>query len=269
MGTDPNPSEIRSLLAIATQIRHYVDQKPGKNVTPKPFSILILGEPGSGKSFVAKEVIAEAMNESIANQLIEANLTQLSDEGDFPAVLEDVRSRGIRTSIPVVIWDEYDAPKDGQEFGWIPKFLAPMQDGRYWTANGFRPLGKAIFVFAGGILNSAEQFHATDADTNRRRMKLPDFISRIKCIHTLQSTTANSTEAERQRAILIDSLLRKARGDIESVEDKVMNRLFDWKYRHGARSMEAIISGWNVEYIARMVSGGEPKSLIDVHIDNA
>ena len=65
------------------------------------------------------------------------------------------RSQG---DLALVFWDEFDAPLGGQPLGWLRHFLAPMADGRFREGAGFHPLGRAIFVFAGGTSPSFDAF---------------------------------------------------------------------------------------------------------------
>ncbi len=60
--------------------------------------------------------------------------------------------------LALVFWDEFDTPLGGQPLGWLRHFLAPMADGRFREGAGFHPLGRAIFVFAGGTSPSFDAF---------------------------------------------------------------------------------------------------------------
>ncbi|MBK8280226.1 MAG: hypothetical protein IPK94_09000 [Saprospiraceae bacterium] len=59
---------------------------------------------------------------------------------------------GISTSgkTPLIFFDEFDTAYNSKALGWIQYFLAPMQDGVFKDGEKLHPLGKAIFVFAGG-----------------------------------------------------------------------------------------------------------------------
>ena len=60
--------------------------------------------------------------------------------------------------IPLVFWDEFDTSLDQTPLGWLRYFLAPMQDGSFLEGQVTHPIGRAIFVFAGGTCNRMEEF---------------------------------------------------------------------------------------------------------------
>ena len=43
-------------------------------------------------------------------------------------------------------------------YGWLRYFLAPMQDGKFLQGEMAHPIGKAIFVFAGGTSWTLDNF---------------------------------------------------------------------------------------------------------------
>lgn len=69
---------------------------------------------------------------------------------------------------------------DGRPLSWLARFLAPMQDGVFQERQITHPLGRAIFVFAGGISFSMDQFDRGREDAVFRDAKGPDFVSRLK-----------------------------------------------------------------------------------------
>jgi len=62
-----------------------------------------------------------------------------------------------------VLWDEFDSDLSGESFGWLRHFLAPMQDGTFQQGQMIHPIGKAIFVFAGGTSVRLADFEGTGA----------------------------------------------------------------------------------------------------------
>ena len=59
--------------------------------------------------------------------------------------------------MPLVFWDEFDTALGGRELGWMASFLAPMQDGQFNEGGTVRPIGPAVFVFAGGTHSSEDK----------------------------------------------------------------------------------------------------------------
>ena len=96
---------------------------------------------------------------------------------------------------PVVFWDEFDS----REYMWLQYLLAPMQDGAFQEGQVTHPMGKCVFVFAGGTsydfanFSPREEVRAKAGDaaapaapqaglTKFEKFKLvkgPDFVSRL------------------------------------------------------------------------------------------
>ncbi len=86
------------------------------------------------------------------------NLSQMKDASDIADALHQVRDAGLRGKLPFVLWDEFDSDLAGSAFGWLRHFLAPMQDGAFQQGQILHPIGKAIFVFAGGTSSRLAEF---------------------------------------------------------------------------------------------------------------
>ena len=68
-----------------------------------------------------------------------------------------MRDLGLSGKLPLVFWDEFDTALEGQPLGWLRYFLAPMQDGAFQDGQITHPIGRAIFVFAGGTAERMER----------------------------------------------------------------------------------------------------------------
>jgi len=55
---------------------------------------------------------------------------------------------------PIVFWDEFDS----QAYKWLQYLLAPMQDGKFQAGQITHPIGKSIFIFAGGTSYTFDTF---------------------------------------------------------------------------------------------------------------
>jgi hypothetical protein len=185
------------------------------------------------------------------------NISQLSGPNDLLNAFHQVRDKALSGKIPLVFWDEFDTTLNGQQLGWLRYFLAPMQDGEFQEGQITHPIGKSIFVFAGGTSYSMDSFSSKTKDKDYRDSKLPDFISRLRGFLNIlgPNCQAGSPAGDPyyiiRRAILLRSLLERntpqllhgnrGKAMINIDEGVLRALLFVKEYKHGARSMEGII----------------------------
>jgi len=129
--------EIESFRTICTLVDEYLKQDRPK----RPLSIGVFGAPGSGKSFGLTQVANSLAPGKI--EKLEFNLSQMNSSTELPDALHQVRD-------PLVFWDEFDTSLGDKALGWLRYFLAPMQDGAFREGQITHPIGRSIFVFAGG-----------------------------------------------------------------------------------------------------------------------
>lgn len=165
--------EIEQLRSVYQIFQLYIRDR---NIT-KPFSVCVFGQPGSGKSFAVKQ-IAKSLNIN-DKAILEFNLSQMSSPQELYAAFHQIRDAGLKGELPLAFFDEFDSKLE-TKLGWLKYFLAPMQDGEFRENAIAHFIGRAIFVFAGGTCNTAQQFKDMQKDEEAIENKLPDFLSRIK-----------------------------------------------------------------------------------------
>ena len=167
-------TEIEQLRSIHQIFKQYITDLS----IEKPLSICVFGQPGSGKSFTVKQ-IAKTLN--INNDaILEYNLSQMTTIQELMAAFHQIRDAGLKGSLPLAFFDEFDSPFGSSDYGWLKYFLAPMQDGEFRENNIAHFIGRAIFVFAGGTCKSTNEFMTKEKEDNAINNKLPDFLSRVK-----------------------------------------------------------------------------------------
>jgi hypothetical protein len=243
--------EIESLHSISTLILDY-----SRRYLKTPLSVAVFGPPGSGKSFSVEEVAKSVMPDEIKK--LTFNLSQFTGLENLFDAFHQVRDVSLSGKIPLVFWDEFDAPFQHEPLGWLRYFLAPMQDGEFQAGQLTHPIGRCIFVFAGGTSRSIEEFTARLDEL--RSVKLPDFVSRLKGFLNILGPNRQAVDGALsadpyhiiRRAIILRSNLErfsphllhvKGKKKVASIDQGVLRAfLLVKEYRHGARSMEAIMS---------------------------
>ena len=238
-------SEIESFRSIKNLIHEYLS---ASEVT-RPLCIAVFGAPGSGKSFGVTEV-AESVATGKLEKPLEFNLSQFDSTDKLIAAFHKVRDIALGGKIPIVFFDEFDSEFNGK-LGFLKYFLAPMQDGKFREGETLHPIGRAIFVFAGGTCCTFTDFYKEEGDLGFKDAKGPDFVSRLRGYVNIKGPNPLS-EDERlymiRRAQVFRFLLQKNAKNIFDGEKKcridpgVLRAIIKIpEYKHGIRSMLAII----------------------------
>ncbi|OOP74300.1 Ryanodine receptor Ryr [Clostridium beijerinckii] len=252
--TTVDKAEIESYRSIKNLMLEYISTKN----TVRPLSIAVFGTPGSGKSFGIVEIA-----KSIASNLvkkIDFNLSQFSSPLDLESAFHKVRDVVLEGKMPLVFFDEFDSALDGN-LGWLKYFLAPMQDGVFRERDSVHPIGKAIFVFAGGTSSTFRAFSGEDIQDEKEQKKFliefksakgPDFISRLRGYVNILGPNQTDDDLDHlfiiRRAMLLRTLLERKvpylineNGEAQ-IDNGVLRALLKIKrYKHESRSMEAIM----------------------------
>ena len=263
--------EIESYRMLCGLVDEYLKQPRPK----RPLSIGVFGAPGSGKSFGITQV-ANALAPGVIEKL-EFNLSQMNSSSELPDALHLVRDMVLKGKIPLVFWDEFDSTLGDKPLGWLRYFLAPMQDGAFREGQLTHPIGRAIFVFAGGTSHTMAGFGGNLSEEAARAAKVPDFVSRLKgYVNVLGPNPLPDLDDPYfiiRRAILLRSILQ--RGYTALFQDGVLNVdegvlrafLHISRFKHGVRSMETILTMSSLAGKTRLARSCLPaESQLDLHV---
>jgi hypothetical protein len=149
--------EIEDFRTVANLLQSYLSNPSAS----RPLGIAVFGPPGSGKSFAVKnivETLPEAIKRLTKDDRHECNLTALSDPEDLAHYFQLARNSVLRGKVPMLFFDEFDCTVGNTPFFWLKHFLAPLQDGEFRSNQIVHPLGRVIFVFAGGVYDKFAEF---------------------------------------------------------------------------------------------------------------
>ncbi len=273
--------EIESFRSIRSLIKEYC-QTPNQK---KPLSIAVFGAPGSGKSFGIIEVANSIMPGQV--EVREVNLSQLRHPDELLAVLHQVRDINLGGKIALVFWDEFDTTLNDAPLGWLRYFLAPMQDGRFQEGQLNHPIGRAIFIFAGGTSSNIDDFGKNLDEDRFRQAKGPDFVSRLKGFVNIlgpdpivKGTHSGSGDPYYiiRRALILRSLFKRntpallqkfKSKELLNIDAGVLHAFLTIPtYKHGIRSIESIIAMSQLTGINRFERSSLPaEAQLNLHVD--
>jgi hypothetical protein len=249
--------EIESLRAVRELMKNYL----ASTTKQRPISIAVFGSPGNGKSFAVTEIARQLGGSGMTARVF--NLSQFESPDAIHKALHQVQNISVTGDLPLVFWDEFDAHYGDMRFGWLRFFLGPMQEGTFHEGQITHSIGKAIFVFAGGTSSCKAEFDEQVRSVHGHLAKGPDFMSRLHGYVDIADLNYSDKNLDApvalRRAVRLRALLSQSAGslvrqyvpfDLEkqkvrrelSVDPGILRAfLLVPEYRHGARSMEAII----------------------------
>ncbi len=273
-------SEIESLNGIKRLLNDY----EAKISQEKPLSIAVFGPPGSGKSFSIKQIAKTVLGNKVP--ILEFNLSQFSGTGDLICAFHQVRDKVLEGKTPFVFWDEFDSKK----LMWLQYLLAPMQDGKFREGQIDHPIGKCIFVFAGGTSYNMDNFAPPENDSKKyndfKLLKGPDFKSRLSSYLNVLGPNRRQKYDEKKedwvddnnpadicfpvrRALLLRVAMEHLKDEALDIDRGLLTAFLEIDtYKHGARSLETIANLTNRENTKVLRrSTLPPEEHMTIHVD--
>lgn len=264
--------EIEGVRSVKNAMQEYLQ----KTKPETPLAVAVFGPPGSGKSFAIKQIAKDLGIDKEAQ--LTFNLSQFESAEELSGAFHQIRDLHLKGKMPLVFWDEFDTPCQGTTLGWLRYFLAPIQDGQFSDKGRSHPTGGGIYVFAGGTRPSFKQFCQVSSDEDRAAKK-PDFISRLRAFIDVRGPNGDPNLVEDdlyvvRRAFLLNAFLEQHAAQLKKdkqfqIGDGVLDAfLRATKYRHGARSMESIVTMSTLKGRGKFEQSSlPPEHLLAMHVD--
>lgn len=271
--------EIESVRSVARLIAEYC-----RRDERAPLCIAVFGPPGAGKSFAVKEVAEHTLPGRVTP--IEFNLSQFEKPENLFEALHRVRDVNLSGKMPLVVWDEFDTAQQGVALGWLRYFLQPMQDGTFQQGEITHPIGRCIFIFAGGTADHMTSF-TEDLDSEpSRAAKKRDFVSRLHGYMDVLGPNRHSSRGPEhpdwekddpyfiiRRAVILRSIFKSRNLQLKhsgkvNVDPGVLRAFLKARrYKHGVRSMMSIVKmSLLADAKAFVISSLPPSEQLDLHV---
>jgi len=209
----------------------------------RPLNILMVAEPGSGKSHFVKCLAESLKGYNVSPVLF--NMATFQAPDDLIQPIEAVRNLKVQDKLPILFIDEFDSEKKN-----YPALLPLLWDGEVHLGYRELKLGKLIIILAG----SSRQVISTIEDARKMEnretsteddSKLFDVLSRINGglidIPPLDLKTNNSDRRADKVCMSLTLLQKRFGKDLHLVTWSLLKFIGETKFRYGVRSIALLI----------------------------
>lgn len=221
-----------TLISSIFRIRHHMEDYKNDPTKKRPYNILMLAPPGSGKSH-----FIQCLTGSLDLPAVIGNLSNPATTGVMSLVINEARNHKALDKIPVLFLDEIDSNPDQ-----LPSFLPLLWDGEFSLIGQRLQLGKCIIICA--ISDEKLERYVKLRRGRRHELKgfkkLDDFLSRFDGgVFEIPPLGVNRRS---DKLCIAMKLLRRRFEAIKGVQIGFIQFLVDTPFVHEVRSLEFFIN---------------------------
>lgn len=215
----------------------------------RPLNIIMLAEPGSGKSHFVKCLAEKLKDDNISP--VAYNMAIFEGAEDLVQPIERIRNLKVQDKLPIFFIDEFDSNKNN-----YPLLLPLLWDGEVQLGNRELKLGKLVIILAGSndsisstikkVQKMEKRTKAKENDTKKDdESKLVDLLSRINGgIIDIPSLDLFDSGRDRRvdKICIALSLLQNRFGDsLQLVPWSLLKFIGETKFSYGIRSIALLV----------------------------
>lgn len=257
--------EIESLNNIRSRVREYLNHK----INQVPLAIGVFAPAGRGAIFTLNQIAREFG--IIAS--MDFDLSLFSGPDDLAEAMFSVRNQGLKSGqIPMVFWNGFDSPCQGQNFGWLRHFIGALSTGDVSNGAKSHPLGRCIYIFTSKTAWSFQEF-ANACELADKSINATDFTAYLSAFIDIMGINPQPMESQlpiypMRRASHFNTLVSGKTGKIEIADEMLNSFLFTASYRQGTRSISALIESCTANQNKRFdLSSLPPEHVLALHVD--
>jgi hypothetical protein len=178
----------RALVDIGLRLRAFKSQ----SLRDRSLSIMLQGDPGSGKTSLAK-----SLAKAFGFDFIGRNITQMLHREELLDLFEEVATRQTTGRDALLVFvDEINAFLDNSNV--YGAFLSPLEDGIYFRNGKPFSLKPCIWIFAGTKLKDYDQKDTQKLSDFKSRITLEKFLDYASIIDELTNDEKEKVKAKAQ-----------------------------------------------------------------------
>ena len=218
-----------SFLELRTKLKDYLSNTDIK----RPYNILIMAKPGSGKSY-----FVNCLSKVASIPLVGGNLSGKNSIENLITVINEVRNYKVVNKVPILSLDEADSDPNN-----ISLLLPLLYDGEISYKGQLLKIGRCIIIC---IVSDTKLVNYIKKQQNekfilKKYQKIVDFKSRFNG-GFFSIPSINEKRRRFDKVWIAFELLRKRFGYVGSIPIYFLQFIANSKFLHEVRSLEALIN---------------------------